>query len=117
MRWNRNLGISIRFIKFDQYLVVMQNLFTALLLFFAILCKAQPFLRQLPPEQKITLKDVQLAAEKYWEGKNLEKTKGPDAEAAGYKQYKRWESFIEHRTWPGGEFPAAGILFDEYRKY
>ncbi|MFH1321217.1 MAG: PKD domain-containing protein [Bacteroidota bacterium] len=52
--------------------------------------------------------DIQKAFNKYWENKSIEKGKG-------WKQFKRWEDFMEPRVYPSGEFPSA-ILWEEFIK-
>ena len=46
---------------------------------------------------------VQQNFDKYWEGREVEKGKG-------WKQYKRWEAFMEPRVFPTGERPNPSIL-------
>ena len=49
--------------------------------------------------------DIQKEFNDYWENKTIEKGKG-------WKQFKRWENFIEQRVFPDGvQYP--GILFEE----
>lgn len=50
---------------------------------------------------------VQQSFEQYWEGKKIEKGKG-------WKQFKRWEAFMETRVYPEGERPSAQITTDAY---
>ena len=50
--------------------------------------------------------DVQRDFNDYWENKTIEKGKG-------WKQFKRWENFIEPRVFPDGiQYPE--LLFEEY---
>lgn len=50
---------------------------------------------------------VQQSFEQYWEGKEIEKGKG-------WKQFKRWEAFMEPRVFPDGERPSAEITTAAY---
>ncbi len=46
---------------------------------------------------------VQKSFEKYWENREIEKGKG-------YKQFKRWETFMEPRVFPDGVRPNPSVL-------
>ena len=50
--------------------------------------------------------DIQKEFNDYWENKTIEKGKG-------WKQFKRWENFIEQRVFPDGVMHPE-ILFFEY---
>ena len=50
--------------------------------------------------------DVQKEFNEYWENKTIEKGKG-------WKQFKRWENFIEQRVFPDG-IQHPEILLEEY---
>jgi PKD repeat protein len=52
--------------------------------------------------------DVQATFEAYWSDKNIEKGKG-------YKQFKRWEAFMEPRVYPSGERPSPAVLYEAYQ--
>ena len=52
---------------------------------------------------------VQEAFEQEWAEKEYER-------GQGYKQFKRWEYFMEPRTYPSGERFEADIVWEEYRK-
>lgn len=54
--------------------------------------------------------EVQKAFEKEWNGKSYEKGKG-------YKQYKRWEAFMEPRVYPSGNRVSPTVAFDEFIKF
>ncbi|HAN76291.1 MAG TPA: hypothetical protein DCQ31_00230 [Bacteroidales bacterium] len=63
------------------------------------------------PLEKPTLSAIQLEFQQQWEGKDIRKkevTKGK-----GWKQFKRWESFMESRVNKLGKFPQSGILWTE----
>ena len=51
--------------------------------------------------------DVVEAFNEYWEGKSVEKGKG-------WKQFKRWEAFMEPRVHPTGIRPNAQALYQGY---
>ena len=50
--------------------------------------------------------ETQTAFNNFWEGKTIEKGKG-------WKQFKRWENFIEPRVYPQGII-QSGQLYNEY---
>ncbi len=52
--------------------------------------------------------DIQKSFNNYWKNKQITKSKG-------WKQFKRWESFMEPRVYPSGFFPK-NILWKEYQK-
>lgn len=60
-------------------------------------------------KEKPTFYEIQDAFNKYWEGKKIEKGKG-------WKQFKRWEYFMEPRVYPTGNIPSPAILFNEWNK-
>jgi len=53
--------------------------------------------------------EVQEAFNEHWEGKTYERGKG-------YKQYKRWEYFMEPRVYPTGNRPSTETLYKEWEK-
>jgi photosystem II stability/assembly factor-like uncharacterized protein len=46
----------------------------------------------------------------FWDDRTYEKGKG-------YKQFKRWEYFMEQRVYPQGKIPNSAIVFDEFKKF
>ncbi len=48
--------------------------------------------------------DVQANFEAYWQDRAVEKGKG-------FKQFKRWEAFMEPRIYPTGERPSPAVLY------
>jgi len=58
--------------------------------------------------------EIQSEFNKYWEGKKIEKGKG-------WKQFKRWEAFMEPRVYPSGNFNNTALweayLNTEYNSY
>ena len=51
--------------------------------------------------------DVVDAFEQYWNGKSVEKGRG-------WKQFKRWEAFMEPRVFPSGERNTSNYLFNAF---
>src|SRR5688572_19439933 len=54
--------------------------------------------------------DIQRDFNAYWQGKMIEKGKG-------WTVFKRWENFMEPRSYPNGTLPNPAILVEEYNKY
>lgn len=52
---------------------------------------------------------VQKAFNDFWEGKEVEKGKG-------WKQFKRWENFMEPRVYPSGELNHAAEIWTAYKE-
>lgn len=50
---------------------------------------------------------VQQSFEEYWEGREVEKGKG-------WKQFKRWEAYMEPRVYPTGERPSSAVISEVY---
>jgi len=46
----------------------------------------------------------------YWQGKNI-------VRSSGWKQFKRWENFMEPRVYPSGKLVNPDIVSLEYKKY
>lgn len=69
--------------------------------------QAQPWMRKLKKDANFY--EVQKAFNKYWEGKKIEKGKG-------WKQFKRWENFIEPRVYPSGKFPAGQLWKEQVKR-
>lgn len=69
---------------------------------------AQNWIR-LMQDSNASFYDIQKAFNKYWDGKKIEKGKG-------WKQFKRWENFMEPRVYPGGEMNHAADLWKAYRE-
>ncbi len=68
---------------------------------------AQAWLKDLESKKASTTKgefyQIQDAFNNYWEGKEIEKGKG-------WKQFRRWEQFMEPRVYPSGNLNLPGIL-------
>ncbi|NOZ46790.1 MAG: PKD domain-containing protein [Chlorobi bacterium] len=91
----------------------MKKLFLLLFAFSIVtLLNAQPWLKNIPAEklnnQTYNFYDIQKAFNQYWDGKEIERSKG-------WKQFKRWENFMEPRVYPTGNFPQ-NIMWTEYQK-
>lgn len=59
-------------------------------------------------DPSVNFYDVQESFEAYWEGRDVERSQG-------WKQFKRWEAFMEPRVYPTGERPNPNILWNEYQ--
>ncbi len=62
---------------------------------------------QMMNDPRVNFYDVVGAFNEYWEGKSVEKGKG-------WKQFKRWEAFLEPRVYPSGNRPTPQSLFQGY---
>ena len=54
--------------------------------------------------------EIQREFNAYWDGREIEKGKG-------WKQFKRWEDFMEPRVYPDGNFPAADQAAKAFQNY
>lgn len=83
---------------------------TILLSFIFIGTYAQPWMNSIEKEKRgdANFYEVQKAFNAYWKDKKIEKGKG-------WKQFKRWEEFMEPRVYPSGKIPKD-ILWEEYQK-
>ncbi len=70
---------------------------------------AQEYSR-LMEQQNTNFYDIQSSFNKFWDGKSVEKGKG-------WKQFKRWEYFMEPRVYPTGKITNPGLVFEEHRKF
>jgi hypothetical protein len=89
----------------------MKRFLIALLTFFIIgnIVQAQEYVR-LMEKQNANFYDIQQAFYDHWEGKTYEKGKG-------WKQFKRWEYFIEPRVYPTGKLINPSLAYEEYIKF
>ncbi len=71
-----------------------------------LVAKAQEYVR-LMEQQDANFYDIQDAFNTYWDGKPYEKGKG-------WKQFKRWEWFMEPRVYPTGKLPNPALVYNEY---
>jgi len=60
-------------------------------------------------DENVNFYDVQASFNEYWEGREV--TKG-----SGFKQFKRWEWFMEPRVYPSGERFAPDAVYSEIQK-
>jgi len=80
------------------------------LCFFTIqLLTAQEYVR-LMENQDANFYDIQNAFNQHWDGKAYEKGKG-------WKQFKRWEWFMEPRVYPSGRLPNPALVYNEFHKF
>ena len=89
---------------------MFRRLFASLfLLFLAISMRAQTAASyvDLMNDPTVNFYDVVDAFNEYWEGKSVEKGRG-------WKQFKRWEAFMEPRVYPTGIRPNAQALYQGY---
>ncbi len=54
--------------------------------------------------------DIQNSFNNYWDNKTYEKGKG-------WKQFKRWEWFMEPRVYPSGKLPNPALAYEEAMKF
>ena len=76
-----------------------------ILFFISSLVFAQSWI-DLMQEPNQNFYQTQDAFNNFWEGKSIEKGKG-------WKQFKRWENFMEPRVYPDGNF-RSNILYEEH---
>jgi photosystem II stability/assembly factor-like uncharacterized protein len=117
-----SLRIISQKIHVEQKTVKKIYALLAFAFFFGTVATAQkylnnPVLSQRPAEKKVTFWDIQKAFQKEWEDKTPSKIESENSEEGGYQQFKRWEWFVEQRTFPSGNFPSPEILFTEYQQY
>lgn len=92
----------------------LQTIIVYLIVITAILAATETAELSAQAQEKISFYKIKADYTNKWKGKNVlksEVTKGK-----GWKQYKRWENFMEARVYPGGMFPQSGILWDEALK-
>lgn len=82
----------------------------SLICFFSLqLLNAQEYVR-LMENQNANFYDIQKAFNKHWKNKSYEKGKG-------WKQFKRWEWFMEPRVYPTGKLPNPSLVYNEFTKF
>ena len=102
------------------------NLLIVIMLFFQAVTMAQSWTSILPqgkPHDQLTFYDYQKAFNSYWEPFNVDNgtyvENGLKKKAVGWKQFKRWEYYMESEINPAtGEFPkrSATEVYEEYLK-
>jgi len=58
---------------------------------------------------EVNFYQVQADFEAFWSGKEIEKGKG-------WKQFKRWEAFMEPRVYPDGNRPNPSVLYEAWNQ-
>lgn len=76
--------------------------------FFLPKSQAQPF-AEMMESGKHNFFEIQDAFYEYWGNKPYERGKG-------YKQFKRWEYFMERRSYPSGKLPNPNLAYLEHEK-
>lgn len=59
-------------------------------------------------DPSVNFYEVQESFNNFWKDREVERSQG-------WKQFKRWEAFIEPRVYPDGERPDPSILFNQYQ--
>lgn len=89
----------------------MKNIFLLLfILSFGFTAFPQNSWVELMQDPQANFYDIKSSFENYWDGREIEKGKG-------WKQFKRWEYFIEPRVFPSGDRTQIGNSFTEYQNY
>ena len=65
---------------------------------------------QLMSDPNANFYDVQKAFYAYWNGRTIEKGKG-------YKQFKRWEAYMEPRVYPSGDMKLASLSYEMFKQW
>lgn len=84
--------------------------FTLLFLIQIIYVSAQNNWTEMMDDPQVNFYDVQTAFENYFQNHPIEKGKG-------WKQFKRWEYFMEPRVYPSGERFSYSKVYEEYQNY
>lgn len=88
----------------------MKKLFT--LLFIVLICQSsfpQEYVK-LMEKQDANFYDIQASFNNFWDGKTYVKGKG-------WKQFKRWEYFMEPRVYPTGRLPKPNIAWEQHQLF
>ncbi len=96
------------------------TLLSSAILFLFIAASAQPYMNPSilsTQGHKTNLHDVQRAFNQYWSTREPSLVEEENAEQGGYQQFKRWEWFMEQRTFPSGNFFNPEVLYKEYERY
>jgi hypothetical protein len=83
---------------------------TILLTFFSqlIFCQEWTGLMQQPGKN---FYDIQRSFKEYWKDKDI------DVKGQGYKQFKRWENFMEPRVYPSGDLTLPSRTWENYQTF
>jgi hypothetical protein len=65
--------------------------------------------QDLMADPSVPIQEVRGAFQEFWQGKEVVK-------GQGYKQFKRWEYFMEQRTYPSGERFAPDVVYKEMKE-
>src|SRR3989344_243674 len=65
---------------------------------------------QLMSDPTANFYDVQTAFNNYWKDRPVEKGKG-------YKQFKRWENYMEPRVYPSGDMTLPSLTYPNYQEW
>jgi PKD repeat protein len=89
----------------------MKHLFSLVIIFCLVnsSSNAQEYVR-LMNDQNANFYDIQNSFNNHWQGKSYEKGKG-------WKQFKRWEWFMEPRVFPTGKLPNPALAYNEFKKF
>ena len=98
--------------------IIILNMKKPLLLFFSLLIlflftapflAAQNWVDQME-DPNVNFYTIKNSFEQYWQNKTMEKGKG-------WKQFKRWEHFMEPRVYPDGNRISPTKAWDEFQNY
>ena len=65
---------------------------------------------ELMDDPSVNFDEVKTAFQQAWGN-------APYVRGKGYKQYKRWENYMEERTFPHGKRPKPNQAWEEHYKY
>ncbi|NBG65902.1 VPS10 domain-containing protein [Acidiluteibacter ferrifornacis] len=89
--------------------MIKKTLLSALSMLIIYTISAQEFVKMMQEESR-NFYEIQSAFESFYEGKPYEKGKG-------YKQFKRWEWFMEQRVHPTGERFSSTAAWNNFMSY
>ena len=89
----------------------MKNILILSIVLFTLtnVIQAQEYVR-LMEQQSSNFYDIQKSFNEHWDGKAYEKGKG-------WKQFKRWEYFMEPRVYPSGRIIDPSLAYKEFKKF
>ncbi|MCC7431240.1 hypothetical protein IT568_10380, partial [bacterium] len=85
------------------------NKLTCLLILAPGFVFAQPWMKNVDPNQQNNFYEIQRAFNDYWEGKTIGK-------GQGWKPFKRWEAFMEPRVYPTGQIFSQTALWEAWEQ-
>jgi PKD repeat protein len=86
----------------------MKKLFTLFLSSFLLLSFHAQTWVEMMQNPNANFYETKQAFEEYWQNRTIEKGKG-------YKQFKRWEHFMEERVYPSGDVKLPTQTFENYK--